>query len=264
MVSARFRTTLHSKHPRAWFGLDRRRGAGDHPAPECVVLDVRPDVTPSAKQPVRLFLGTEAAQHRAERVYIWSIEQVRDPSRVYEIYLMNDLAGFERPGWKTGFTCYRFAIPHLAGATGRAIYNDVDQIYLADPGELFDTDMDGHGVLALDHKETSVMLIDCARMAPVWTLDLVRRGHKKPLRAKALAVPELWGKFAPEWNARDGEYVPGQSKLLHYTTLHAQPWRPFPQFLRYKDNPNAEVWLAMEQAADAEGFQVSDYQEATP
>ena len=28
--------------------------------------------------------------------------------------------------------------PHIAGGSGRAIYNDVDQVYLADPGELFD------------------------------------------------------------------------------------------------------------------------------
>src|SRR3546814_17647629 len=56
------------------------------------------------------------------------------------------------------------------------------------------------------------------------------------------------------WNARDHEYEPGVSKVLHYTTLQTQPWRPFPKVLRYRDNPNGDVWFEMERAADAAGF----------
>ncbi len=95
--------------------------------PERVVLPVRPGVTPSDRPPVRIFLGTEDAQYRAERIFFWSIEKVRDPSRVYEIYLMKNIEGFDRRGWRTGFTNYRFAIPDFAGRQGRAIYNDVDR-----------------------------------------------------------------------------------------------------------------------------------------
>ncbi len=58
---------------------------------EHVVLGVRTGVAPSEKPAVRIFVGTEPAQYRAERVFIWSIEQVRDPARVYELYLMKDL-----------------------------------------------------------------------------------------------------------------------------------------------------------------------------
>ncbi len=65
----------------------------------------------SGKPPVRIFIGSEAAQYRAERILVWSIEQVRDPSRVYEIFLMKELEGFDRGRWLTGFTNYRFAIP---------------------------------------------------------------------------------------------------------------------------------------------------------
>ena len=93
---------------------------------------------PRPLPPVRIFLGTEEGQYRAERVFVWSVLQVRDPARVYEIHLMKNVAGFDRRGWRTGFTCYRFAIPDFAGRTGKAIYNDVDQIYLADPALLFD------------------------------------------------------------------------------------------------------------------------------
>ena len=125
-------------------------------------------MTPSAKPPVRIYIGTEPAQYRAERVLVWSITQVRDPARRYEIYLMTDLTGFDRSTWKTGFTQYRYAIPGLARYRGRAIYNDEDQIYLTDPGVLFDHPMDGAGHLAISDTESSVMLIDCARMAPEW------------------------------------------------------------------------------------------------
>ena len=60
------------------------------------MLGVREGVPPSPKPPVRIFLGTEPAQYRAERVFFWSIEQVRDPGRIYEIHLMKELVGFDR------------------------------------------------------------------------------------------------------------------------------------------------------------------------
>src|SRR5215471_15950892 len=119
----------------------RRPARASRTKPEIVLLGVARGVTPSGKPPVRIFLGTEPAQYRAERIFIWSVEQARDSARVYEIHLMKDLVGFNRWWWTTGFTNYRLAIPYLAGGRGRAIYNDVDQIYLADPGELFDTEM---------------------------------------------------------------------------------------------------------------------------
>src|SRR5262249_4522979 len=64
------------------------------------------------------------------------------------------------------------------------------------------------------------------------------------------------GQLAPEWNARDEEYEPGRSKLLHYTTLHTQPWRPFPQRFAYLPNPCARPWLELEASADAAAYRV--------
>ena len=87
--------------------------------PDLVVLGVEPGHAPSPLPPVRIFLGTEEGQYRAERVFVWSILQVRDPARVYEIHLMKNVAGFDRRGWRTGFTCYRFAIPDFAGRHGQ-------------------------------------------------------------------------------------------------------------------------------------------------
>ncbi len=223
---------------------------------ERVVLGVREGITPSEQPPVRIFVGTEPDQYRAERIFIWSIEQVRNPSRIYELYLMKDLAGFDRRGWLTGFTNYRFAIPHFAEGCGHAIYNDADQIYLADPGELFDLAMGNSGFLSIHDHDTSVMLIDCERMASVWTLEAAQQQRRQRLEAEARAVPGLWGQLDSHWNARDDEYDPERSKLLHYTTIYAQPWQPFPQRFAYQHNPVRHVWLDLERAANEAGYQV--------
>ena len=249
--------------------LDRARGLADllpfvgdaHPPgtraqPECVVLGVRQGVPPSPKPPVRIFLGSEPAQHRAERAFFWSIEQVRDPGRIYQVHLMKELVGFDRRRWLTGFTNYRFAIPHFAAGCGKAIYNDVDQVYFGDPGELFDVDLGEHGFLALSDEDTSVMLIDCARMACVWSLAEAQRQRRSFMEAKARTIPGLYGPLDPVWHARDTEYVPHQSKLLHYTAIHMQPWQPTPERYVYQHNPVGQVWCALERAADAAKYQV--------
>lgn len=242
----------------------RRPAPASRTRPELVLLDVAPGVAPNGKPPVRIFLGTEPTQRRAERIFVWSVEKFRDPARVYEIHLMKDLIGFNRWWWTTGFTNYRLAIPHLAGGRGRAIYNDVDQIYLADPGELFDLDMGTHGFLAIPAKDrrggtpfdSSVMLLDCERMKSVWTLAEAQNERKSALLNKAEAIPGLWGKLAPEWNARDAEYVAGRSKLIHYTKLKTQPWQPLPHLYDYRIAPEGQVWIDLEREADAAGYQV--------
>ncbi|MCO6441865.1 MAG: mitochondrial fission ELM1 family protein [Nitrococcus mobilis] len=250
---------------RVFVGLaqkDPARSRRRWPELECVVLPAEPGAGKSHKPPVRIFLGTEAAQFRAERVFVWSIVKVRDPARRYEIYLLKDLPGFDRRWWLTGFTAYRFAIPELAGGAGRAIYNDTDQIYLADPAELFDTPMQGHGFLSIHPRDTSVMLLDCARMARVWTLARARRLRRRQLEAKALAVSGIWGRLDGAWNARDGEYTPGRSRLVHFTTLQTQPWLPFPDDYVYWRNPVGALWLELERSADQAGYRLFDA--ATP
>ncbi len=228
----------------------------DENDPQCIVLGPRSGAAASPKPPVRLFLASEPAQYRAERVFLWSIEQVRDPGRVYEIHLLKGLAGFRTRFWNTGFTNYRFAVPHFANGQGKALYNDVDQIYLADPGELFDLELGGHGYLAVSETDTSVMLLDCGRMAKHWTLAAAQRHRKYALIRRAQGAEGCYGPLPPEWNARDPEYVEGRSKLLHYTIIHKQPWRPFPERFLYQPNPRAALWHDLERSADRVGFQI--------
>ena len=224
--------------------------------PEKIVLEPKHQGSIPQKIPVRIFVGTETAQARAERIFVWSIDLVRDPSRTYEIYLMKELTGFDRRRWLTGFTNYRFAIPEFAKGSGRAIYNDVDQIYLSDPGELFDLALGEHGFLSIAQNDSSVMLMDCAKMHSVWTIERARTERKSTLLKDALTINNLWGKLEPEWNARDEEYVPGKSKVLHYTALHTQPWHPFPQEFVYQESPVGYVWYELETSANQTGFQL--------
>ena len=251
-----FKTRLRHRKLGYFLHRNRKRPVGLRPEPECVVFDVAPGKTPSGRPPVRIFLGTEPKQFRAERIFIWSIVQHRNPARRYEIYLMKDLAGFDRRGWKTGFTNYRYAIPALANYEGRAIYNDVDQIYLDDPALLFDIDMKDKGVLGINERETSVMLIDCERMADVWRLEEAQHGGKHKYFRSYMHDADLWGPMPGIWNARDWEYREGESKLLHYTTLQTQPWQPFPKELKYHESPEGRIWFDMEHAADAASYTI--------
>jgi mitochondrial fission protein ELM1 len=224
--------------------------------PDLVTLPVRAGLTPSDKPPVRIFLGTQPAQYKAERVFIWSIEKQRDPARVYEIYLMKNLRGFKSKFWLTGFTNYRFAIPHFAGGKGRAIYNDVDQIYLKDPALLFDLPMGDHGYLSIDPGDISVALLDCEKMLGLWSFDDACSVGKNTLLARAMNSAGLWGKLDGGWNARDNEYVAGESGVLHYTALHRQPWHPFPSLFVYQKNPHGGLWDELEREANEACFQV--------
>jgi mitochondrial fission protein ELM1 len=235
----------------------RLPSAGVRDLPQKVVLPARPGLAPSPKPPVRIYLGTEAGQYRAERVFIYSIDKVRDPSRVYEIHLMKDVRGYDRRWWLTGFTNYRFAIANWAGFTGRAIYNDVDQIFLSDPAELFDSDMGGKGFLAISPDDTAVMLIDCERMKDIWTYEVVRQTPRK--RIEKMSRHE-WGKLDNCWHARDFDYVPGFSKCLHFTTIHEQPWHPFPGVFVYMPCPVGDIWHDMEKEADASEYCCFDFQ----
>ncbi|MGK2913436.1 MAG: mitochondrial fission ELM1 family protein, partial [Porticoccaceae bacterium] len=45
------------------------------------------------------------------------------------------------------------------------------------------------------------------------------------------------------------------SQLLHYTTLHLQPWQPTPEQYSYHPHPLGELWLRLEREADIDGYQ---------
>lgn len=229
--------------------LDRRRTPGAYSAPEQFVLEPAAGVAPSGKPPVRIFVGTAPAQFRVERVFVWSIVKHRDPARRYEIFLMKDLVGFDSDS-----TFYRYAVPTLAGGKGKAIYNDVDHIYLDDPAEMFDLEMHGKGQLGIDERETSVMLLDCERMSSIWRYADAQSGGEHAKFRAVVHARDLWGPLPGTWNGRDGAHVGGTSKLLHFFTSETKPWRLLPRRRRNEPPPFGEEWHALEGEADAAGF----------
>jgi hypothetical protein len=252
------KTRLHHRRFGYFARLILNRRPGIHPAPWRLVFPPARIELNDSRSTVRIFIGSEAGQARAERVLIWSILKHRDPTRAYEIHIMKDLMGFSRRFWKTGFTNYRYAIPHFAEGAGRAIYNDVDQVYLADPAELFDRPMQDGAALSVDGRDTSVMLLDCARMAAIWPINLAQSGKPQHQAFRALRdAADQWAPLPDAWNARDDAYRPRETKILHYTTLQTQPWRPFPNELNYSCHSHAAVWLALEAEADVAGFSPS-------
>ncbi|MFC2972981.1 ELM1/GtrOC1 family putative glycosyltransferase [Azotobacter bryophylli] len=221
-----------------------------------VVLEARAGATEAPA--VRIFLATEPEHYRAERIFFYSLERVRNPDRRYEIYRMTDLPGFDR---RSGFAHYRFAVPELAGRQGRAIYNEVGQLYDADPAELFDLPMGDHGYLSLSVKENGLMLIDCERMASCWNLLTAGCAPRENLLELGT---RRWGALDPRWHARDQEYRHGHSRLLHYTALHLQPWRPQPERYSYHIHPHAEHFYSLERTADAQGYEVHSAGQPSP
>lgn len=251
-----FKTRWYNKTLSSWLSQPAERLPGINPKPPLVRLEPLAEVKPSKLPPVRIFLGTEPAQERAQRVFVYSVAKHRNPARCYEIHLMSNIAGIERNGWKTGFTNYRYAIPSWAGGKGKAIYNDVDQIYLTDPAELFDSDLKSHGFAAISPQETSVMLIDCEKMVNYWKLEDVVAGKQQSFFKSKTTEFDLWTQMPGQWNSRDGEFPEAESKCIHFTTLHTQPWKPFEDILRYGESPVAGAWRRLEQEADSSRFLV--------
>jgi mitochondrial fission protein ELM1 len=104
--------------------------------------------------------------------------------------------------------------------------------------------------------DLSVMVMDCARLKGVWSLEEAQRETKRRLVARAALEPGLVGPLDRTWNLRDEDARGGTARVLHYTVLHTQPWRPFPQRFVYQENPWAEVWHELEREADRARFRV--------
>jgi hypothetical protein len=135
------------------------------------------------------------------------------------------------------FTPCRFMPPELMGYQGRAVVIDPDVFAVGDIDELLSRDMAGKTILAKprpgyngrqDYVATSVMLLDCAKLAH-WN---VRRSFEELFAFKL--DYEDWitlahepqgsiGHLEAEWN--DFDRLTESTKLLHNTKRRSQPWK---------------------------------------
>lgn len=164
----------------------------------------------------------------------------------------------------TEFSNYRFLIPQLCNFSGRAIYLDSDMICLADLNELYNAPLGDADFLAMPSTDLqgrvrwglSVSVYDCARCR--FDLDtyvdeidhgLYAYNDLQHMSQAFMARhPVRIGAIHPQWNSCDA--LTGQTKLIHYTNLHIQPWK-------VRGHPHGDLWFSYLQGAREAGF-VSD------
>jgi hypothetical protein len=128
------------------------------------------------------------------------------------------------------FTLSRFMPPQLAGYSGRAVVIDPDVFAVRDISPLFDTELKGAAIAARPRNgwETSVMLLECARL-PHWKLDdFIRRlttaewDYDQLIKLGYEAAGTIQP-LEPVWNSFD--HLDGETRLLHNTNRRTQPWK---------------------------------------
>jgi len=189
---------------------------------------------------IRVYVGCASNNEDldSQAVLEWSIR--KNTKREVQIVWMqqtnnpeNPLYGWNSREWATPFSAFRWAVPHLAGYQGKAIYTDSDVIFMADIGELYDQQHPDNAVLLAKgggQWRLCVSMWDCAKaqdfMPDYDDMKADPQTHRK-MTTKSLQ-PGLIAAFDGEWNCLDREIgsrpVNDSSiKAIHYTDMRSQP-----------------------------------------
>lgn len=207
--------------------------------------------------PLRIFIGADDNEVVAGRVLEHSIRS--HTTWPVEVTYLNNLDlptprdPANRGGTKFSFT--RFAIPSLCGFRGRALYLDSDMQVFGDIAELVELPFEGKSVLCTHQtqipsfsygftagRQLSVMLLDCEQLhwdapAIVRGLDEGKYSYQELMHDLCIVDGADIGETIPEgWNHLE-RFVPGETKLLHFTNAPTQPWRS-------RENVLRELWMA--------------------
>ncbi|WP_332768843.1 glycosyltransferase [Phenylobacterium sp.] len=209
---------------------------------------------------VRIYVGTDRSQRIGLRVLEYSIRRFTDLD--VEVRSLEEVQARvprdPRNRQRTGFSFSRFAIPKLAGYSGRAIYMDADMQVFRDIRELWTLPANGAHIVCQEElpthvarsaklaapqtrtKQCSVMLLDCGALD--WDLDAVVRGldgeyDYAQLMQQLCIVPEdrISYSLPLRWNSL--EHYDKTTCLIHYTDMPTQPWVCV-------DNPNGHLWTS--------------------
>lgn len=191
----------------------------------------------------------------------FEITEHGDPG-TWKINVAPGSAWKKRGAWGTPFSCFRFAVPELCAFTGRAVYLDADMLVLGDVRELLTTDL-VNGYKTISMPRTDVAVIDCAYFADkTWwpSIEKMRPSgwitwhYCKLLQQHGAITPSL----DPKWNVCDRpmptpDHGVGDAKLLHYTTVPTQPYKPYPSVTYYTHAWKSwvDAWNACLEAARA-------------
>ena len=188
---------------------------------------------------IRIFVGTDERQAPAEAALQRSVLE-NTSSEVEFTWMRSGDPGWGsewnrgvpdteyRPksgtGWGTWFSCFRLAIPSLCKNEGKAIYLDSDMLVLGDIADLWNLPIpEGKAGVVNKRRLLDVMLIDCAH--PGWPdVDRVKKQGMSLGWWRRKISGHLSPTLPDNWDCRD--QVTADCKLLHFTTMATQPWRP--------------------------------------
>ncbi len=160
-------------------------------------------------------------------MFVYALEQVRNPDRRYEVYRMTGLPGI--PTRRAGAPALPItaSLSSSGGRHSRALYNDVDQLYRR-PGASCSTNRWARNRLSGARAQALVMLIDCERMHCCWNMQAATTTTSKKAACARLRRYRAGWRTGCHLACSATRNKHGESRLLHFTTLHLQPWRPLP------------------------------------
>ncbi|MDP3720783.1 MAG: glycosyl transferase [Acidobacteriota bacterium] len=185
--------------------------------------------------PIRLFVGTSANSEDLEAEMVLEYSARKHCSLPLDITWMRQSSHGPWSGWacgtgRTPFTHFRWSIPGVCEFKGRAIYTDVDFLFVADLAELWAQDIPDVALVrsATGKLTTSCILFDCERARRhVPPLDALRRlsdAHGTVLNYFR-AHPEVLAPFDGNWDCGDlrgYELGDPRVKAIHYTRIEHQ------------------------------------------
>lgn len=189
----------------------------------------------SSDTTIRLFVGTSANHEDLEAEMVLEYSARKHCSLPLEITWMRQSSSGPFSGWacgsgRTPFTHFRWGIPGACEFKGRAIYTDVDFIFVADLAELWNQPIPQIALVRnpLGKLSTSCILFDCEKSrAHVPTLDKLRKmpdAHGTVLNYFR-AHPELLSACDGNWDCGDLRgYELGDPRVraIHYTRIEHQ------------------------------------------
>lgn len=185
---------------------------------------------------IRLFVGTSARNEDLEAEMVLEFTARLFCSSPLEITWMRQAKKGPWSGWassvnnRTPFSSFRWSIPAVCGYEGRAIYTDVDFLFMADIAELWQQPIPGVALVRnpTGKLSTSCILFDCARAkGHVPDIDALRQmpdAHSTMLNYFR-AHPELLAATDGNWDCAD---LKGYSlfdpavKAVHFTRIETQ------------------------------------------
>ncbi len=218
------------------------------------------------ESPVRIYVATTEEQMLSVKVLEYSIRKHASmtveftPLHTSDVVIPMPQDSINWP--RTPFSFQRFIIPQVAGYSGRAIYLDSDMQVFSDIRELWKCEMHNNQLLSVAsdqqsgrNPQYSVMLMDCAKLD--WEIaDIVNSLNASEFTYEGLMnnmviAPTQQADIPFEWNSLE-QYIPGKTKLVHYTDMNTQPWI-------YAGHPLGYVWVRDLLAAIQDGFIESEY-----